>query len=93
MTTKKKLEGITYRQGPVQPVERKWGRFKDALAFGLNKTELYRLVHEGLIESYIYKFRDDAKGGVRMINLESLAAYLDKRAAEAKEQAHQGEGR
>jgi hypothetical protein len=79
-----KAQGLTYRQGQVPISALKWGRFKHALPYGLNKTEIYRLIDEGLIESFVYKFRPDAKSGVRLINLESLSAYLDKRSAEAK---------
>jgi hypothetical protein len=74
-----------YRRDPQQPVPKRWGRIWDAVACsGLNKTEIYKLIHEGIIESFIYKFRPDAKSGSRMINLESLTAHMDRRAAEAK---------
>jgi hypothetical protein len=78
-----------YRRDPGQPVFlNKWGRVPDAVACsGLNKTEIYRLIREGLIESYVYRFRPDAVSGSRLINLESLTAYLDKRAAQAKAEA------
>jgi hypothetical protein len=66
-------------------VPKRWGRMWDAVACsGLNKTEIYKLIREGIIESFVYKFRPDATSGSRLINLESLTAYLDKRAAEAK---------
>jgi hypothetical protein len=82
---------LKYRREPNAPAvaeTKKWGRVPDAIRLtGLNKIELYRLINEGLIESYIYKFREDAESGVRMINLQSLNAYLDKRAEQARAEA------
>jgi hypothetical protein len=75
---RRELSDVNYRK--------KWGRVPDGIAMsGLNKNEIYYLIQMGLIESFVYKRADPAaKSGSRMINLESLTAYLDKRSAEAK---------
>jgi len=77
---------VKYRQEVGAPAYRKkWGRVSDAIACsGLNKTEIFRLIKTGLIVSFIYKFDPAATSGARLIDLESLTEYLDKRAALAK---------
>ena len=57
---------------------RHWGRVPAAVGWcGLSRSELYNLIKEGKIESFVYKSRPDAVSGVRMINLDSLTAFLD----------------
>jgi hypothetical protein len=50
---------------------------------GLSRSEIYRLISEGLIRSFVYTFREDSKTGIRLIDLPHLAKYLDERAAQA----------
>lgn len=80
-----------YKRVPADPIlvqNKKWGRIWDAVHLsGINKTTLYELLNSGEVESFIFKHRPDATTGSRLINLESLNAYLDRRAEQAKAEA------
>lgn len=64
---------------------RKWGRIRDAVrCTGLSRTHLYQIIAAGQIESFVFKRHPAAVSGCRMINLDSLTAFLDAEAAKAK---------
>jgi hypothetical protein len=91
-TGKKHLQSVTYNREPISEVRKIWGRLPDAVAIsGLNKDIIYRLIREGLIESYVHM--DPAaktKSGVRLINLESVNDYLRKRFEESQAEPKEG---
>jgi predicted DNA-binding transcriptional regulator AlpA len=92
-TTKPKVEKPTYRQEiKEQTLDKRWGRMPDTVKLtGLSRSEIYRLITEGLIQSFVYTFHEGAKSGVRLIDLKSLAVYLDQRAEEALAAQSRGE--
>jgi hypothetical protein len=66
----------------------KWGRIAAAVRIsGVNRTRIYELIKEGRIESFVLKSHPGAVSGARMINLDSLTAFLDAEAAKAKQVA------
>jgi hypothetical protein len=68
----------------VPVIDKRWGRLKDATELtGLSRSEVYRLIGAGLIKSFLYTLKPDAKSGIRLIDLPQLAAYLDQRAEAA----------
>lgn len=72
---------------------KKWGRWRDAVRVSsLSRTIIYDLIKKGLIESFVFlgsstPGKSGQPKGARMINLESLTAFLDSEAAKAKERA------
>jgi hypothetical protein len=67
---------------------RKWGRVPDAVRHsGLSRTEIYALIRRRKVESFVYKRHPGAISGCRMVNLESLDAFLDAQAGAAKQEA------
>ena len=69
------------------PVKRKWGRTWDASErTSLSKSEIYKIINdpESGVESFLYKGDPTNKSGCRMINLESLDAYLDRMSVAAR---------
>jgi hypothetical protein len=62
----------------VKDLHRKWGGYEKAAEFsGLSTRLLEDLVAKGLIESSLVT-KPGCKRGVRVINLESLDAYIAK---------------
>jgi hypothetical protein len=69
------------------PIKRKWGRTWDATErTSFSKSEIYKILNDPTtgVESFVYKGGGDKRSGCRMINLESLDAYLDRLHEEAK---------
>jgi hypothetical protein len=66
---------------------RKWGRVRDAVKHsGLSRTQIYELIRDGSIESFIFKRHPGAVSGCRIVNLQSLDEFLDRMAQAAKQQ-------
>jgi hypothetical protein len=81
-----KEKPVMTTQQAIAPESRKWGRIKDATRLtGVNRTRLYELIRDNRIESFVFKSHAGAVSGARMINLESLTAFLDAEALKAKE--------
>jgi hypothetical protein len=71
---------------------KKWGRVAEAaVRSGLPTSEIFRLIADKKIESFLFKSRPENISGRRMVNLLSLDAYLDSMALEAAEQEAQAE--
>jgi hypothetical protein len=79
---------ITLRFFPVDfTTAKKWGRVAEAaVRSGLPTSEIFRLVADKKVESFLFKSRPENISGRRMVNLLSLDAYLDSMALEAAEQ-------
>lgn len=66
---------------------KKWGRVAEAaVRSGLPVSEIFRLIADKKIESFLFKSRPENISGRRMVNLLSLDAYLDQMALEAAEE-------
>jgi hypothetical protein len=69
--------------GPPQ-LKKKFGRVWDAVdRHSLNRCEVFRLIRLGLIKSFVYKANPAGKSGIRLVDMDSLDAYMDGVAAQA----------
>jgi hypothetical protein len=67
---------------------RKWGRVRDAVKHsGLSRSQIYELIRDGSIESFIFKRHPGAVSGCRMVNLSSVDSLLDRLALAVKQEA------
>jgi hypothetical protein len=73
-----------YLQRPLKP---EWLRPRDAwLVFGISRSDLYKLMDEGLVKSACLRKRG-AERGKRLVSFDSLANYISDAAEKEEKRA------
>jgi Helix-turn-helix domain len=77
-----------YTPSDSPPLRPEWLRVEDAVrVFGISRSKLYQLFNERKIKTFCLRQRNKLKG-VRLINFDSLHAFMESEAA-AQEAEHQ----